>query len=166
MSFERSDLTQPLDGSGNQPLPVTAPLKPDDPIFGHFLERNEVGLPLCYFPGAPGVQFAGPGMLKLAGCTSRAPCPPGWERMCPCVYGRYLRYQKEGYDRLQVRQIDRSKAWVVERVGSCTDECQALMIFDVPIVAQSRREAMFLAEFYRNMHALLLVGCAWKNPWR
>jgi hypothetical protein len=30
-------------------------------------------------------------------------------------------------------------------------------------VARSRREAMFLAEFFREAHALLSVGCAWRR---
>jgi hypothetical protein len=34
---------------------------------------------------------------------------------------------------------------------------------NVPIWAQSPQEAMFLAEFYRNDHALQLVGCGWKD---
>jgi hypothetical protein len=66
---------------------------------------------------------------------------------------------------LQVRQIDRSKAWVVERVDSSTDEYQPLVFFYVAIVGQSRREATFLAECYRKDRALQLIGCNWKTPY-
>ena len=143
-----------------------AVLKPGDLLFGPFLDRSEAGLPPDYLPDALGVQFAGPGMLKKAGCTSCAPRPGGWEK----IGGKDVRYlgwhdqEVEGYDRLQVRQIERSKAWVVERVDSCTDEYQTLVFLDVAIVGQSRREAMFLAEFYRKEHALRLVGCGWRKP--
>jgi hypothetical protein len=144
--------------------------KPDCPILGPFLDRSEAGLPPYYLPYAVGVQYAGPQLLKLAGCTSRARCPSRWEKI---GFGdrrkdvRYLgRYDQkvEGYDRLQVRRVDPSKAWVVELVDGFTDEYQTLVFFDVAIVGQSRREAMFLAEFYRKDHALQLVGCAWKRP--
>ena len=170
MLFEPSDLTEPLDGSGDQPLSVTAPLKPGDLIFGPFLDRSEAGLPPDYLPDAVGVQFAGPRMLKLAGCTSRARSPSGWEKIGIEDWRKDVRWlgwydeKVDGYDRLQVRQIDRCKAWVVELVDSFTDEYHTLVFFGVPIVARSRREAKFLAEFYRKWDALRLVGCAWNKP--
>jgi hypothetical protein len=64
----------------------------------------------------------------------------------------------------------RTNRWAVERVDYPTADFLALVspFDDVPIWAQSRREAKFLAEFYRNEHALQLVGCNWKlvgNHW-
>jgi hypothetical protein len=170
MLFEPSDLAQLLDGSGDHPLPVTAPLEPDDLLFGPFLERSEVVMPRNYLPHAPGVQLAGPRMLKLAGCKSGARCPYGWVKIVPGCYVRFLdHHEREEYDVLQVRQSGdwRSKRWTVERVDTCTGDLEALVFLfeDVPIWAQSRREAMFLAEFYRNYHALQLVACHWKKPY-
>jgi hypothetical protein len=170
MLFEPSDLTQSLDGSGDQP--VTAPLKPDDLIFGPFLERSEVAIPPNYLPRAPGVHLAGPRMLKLAGFKPGVSCPDDWGRHIPTVYRRYPRPNEkvEPCDTLQVRQVGRTKRWAVERLDYLTKgKLRALVFFlpfqIVPIWAQSRREAMFLAEFYREDHALQLVGCCWKNPY-
>jgi hypothetical protein len=164
MLFERSDLTQALDGTGDLPSPVTAP---NDLIFGPYLERNLVEIPADYLPHAPGVQLAGPRMLKYAGCKSGISCPYGWDRIEPGVYVWFLgHHEKEGYDALRVRQSGnwRSKRWAVERIDTFTGHVEAIVFFhDVPIWAQSRREAMFLAEFYRKDHALQLVGCYWKN---
>ena len=135
-----------------------------------FLDRNEAGLPPDYCPDAQGIQFAGRGMLKRAGCTSRARRPSRWQKIGYKDLRKDVRFldrheaKVDGYDRLQVRQIDRCKAWVVERVD-LTDEYQTLTIFDVPIVARSRREAMFLAEFFLEAHARLLVGCAWRRSY-
>ena len=170
MSFERSDLMRLLDACWDD-QPVTAPLKPDDEIFGPFLERREVVMPPNYFPYAPGVLLAGPRMLKLAGCKPGVPCPSCWERGAnPGVWVRCrLPFEKvERYGNLQVRQSGdwRTKRWAVERVDYSTGKIRALVfvIDSVPVWAQSRREAMFLAEFYREDHALHLVGCCWKNP--
>jgi hypothetical protein len=171
MLLEPNDLTQLLDScSDDQPLPVTAALKPSDHTLGPFLERSEVVMPPNYLPRAPGVQLAGPRMLKLAGCVRRKRCPYGWEKIVPGVYMRYPRWHEEvePWDTSRVRQSGdwRTRRWAVERVDYSTGKFQALVFaFDsIPIWAQSRREAMFLAEFYREDHALQLVGCCWKNP--
>jgi hypothetical protein len=146
-----------------------AALKPDDLLFGPFLDRGLVAIPPNYLPHAPGVLFAGPRMLKYAGCKSGVRCSYSWERIEPGVYVYWLPYEKvEGYDTLRVRQSGdwRSKHWAVERIDSCTGDLQALVfaIETIPIWAHSRREAMFLAEFYRKDHALRLVGCGWAKP--
>jgi hypothetical protein len=169
MLFEPSDLElEQLLHSCWDDQPVTAPLEPDDEIFGPFLERREVVMPPNYFPYAPGVLLAGPRMLKLAGCKPRVSCPDGWERRNPGVYRRYPGWNE--FDTLQVRQSGdwRTKRWAVERVDYSTGKLRAALVFaidNVPVWAQSRREAMFLAEFYRKDHAHLLVGCCWKNPY-
>jgi hypothetical protein len=175
MLFEPSDLTQLLDSCwGDQPLPVTAAVKPSDHTLGPFLERSEVAIPPNYLPRAPGVHLAGPRMLKLAGCVRRKRSPYGWERHNPGVYRRYPRWNEkvEPFDTLQVRQSGdwRTKRWAVERIDYSTGKLRAALVFFlpfqiVPIWARSRREAMFLAEFYREDHALQLVGCCWKNPY-
>jgi hypothetical protein len=166
MLFEPSDLTLAL-ASDADTLPVKARVKPDDPLFGPFLERSEVVISPDYLPHAPGVQFAGPRMLKLAGCTPGMPCPLDWERAGAGVYKRVLLSSEnaDGYVVLQVRQSGYAKRWAVERRNPWTKDVQALVFAfgDVPIWAQSRREAMFLAEFYRKDHALQLVGCYWRT---
>jgi hypothetical protein len=73
------------------------------------------------------------------------------------------------YDILRVRQSGdwRTKRWAVERIDSCTDYLETLVFgFEyVPVWARSRREAMFLAEFYEDDDKLQLVGCCWKKPY-
>jgi hypothetical protein len=165
MLFEPSDLTEPLDGFGDQPLSVTAPLESYDLIFGPFMERSSVEIPPNYLQNAPGVLFAGPRMLKLAGCKPGVSCPDGWTNFKPGVWVRYMR-PRESHT-LQVRQSGnhRTKRWAVERIDGCTLELEALvfLLLDVPIWANSRREAIFLAEFYRSAQAARLVNCNWKQ---
>jgi hypothetical protein len=70
---------------------------------------------------------------------------------------------------LLVRQCGdyRTNRWTIERKNTFAGELQALVFaFEhVPVWGHSRREAMFLAEYYRHDQALQLVGCCWKNPY-
>jgi len=145
----------------------------NDPIFDEpLLERSSVEMPPNYFPDAPGVLFPGRKMLKYAGCVSCARSPYGWEKREPGVYVRHLRYDKIGqFDTLRVRQSNdwRTRRWAVERFDNCTRNSLQALVFGlgyVPVWAHSRREAMFLAEYYQHDHALQPVGCCWKNPLR
>jgi hypothetical protein len=145
---------------------------PNDPIFDEpLLERSCVVMPPNYFPHAPGVLIAGRKMLQYTGCVSWSRCPYGWEKREPGDYVRCLRYDKTGqFDTLRVRQSGdwRTNRWAVERFDSCSRNSLQALVFGlgyVPVWAHSRREAMFLAEFYEDDHALQLVGCCWKNPY-
>jgi len=143
----------------------------NDPIFDEpLLERGPASMPPNYFPDAPGVLFAGRKMLKYAGCVSWLSPSFGWQRIIADDYRKYLR-RFEQFDVLRVRQSGGwwSNGWVVERFNSCSPKDFQVLVFGlgyVPVWAHSRRQAMFLAEYYRHEQALLLVGCCWKNPYR
>jgi hypothetical protein len=145
----------------------------NDPIFDEpLLERSSVAMLPNYFPDTPGVLFAGGKMLKYAGCVSGARCPYGWEKIVAGVYVRHPRYyEKVGqFDTLRVRQSGdwRTRRWAVERFDSFSRNDSQALVFGlgyVPVWAHSRREAMFLAEFYQSDDALQLVGCCWKKPY-
>jgi hypothetical protein len=145
-------------------------LTPNDPIFDEpLLERCSVGMPPNYFPDIPGVLFAGRKMLDYAGCVSRARCPYGWKKRELGVYVRHLRYDEQ-FDTSRVQQSGGwwSNGWQVERFDSCSPNDFQVLVFGleyVPIWGHSRREAMFLAEYYRHDQALQLVGCCWKSPY-
>jgi hypothetical protein len=145
---------------------------PDDLIFdGPLLERSLAGVPPDYFPNAPGVLFPGRKMLKYARCVPGMRCPSGWDKTNAGVYVRHPHWGEEigSFDTLRVRQSDvRTKRWAVERFTSFSPRDFQALVFGlgyVPIWAHSRREAMFLAEYYRHEQALQLVGCCWKHPY-
>jgi hypothetical protein len=110
-------------------------------------------------------------MLKYAGCVSWMRCPHGWDKIDAGVYVRYPRWREEvgRFDTLRVRQSAvRTKRWAVEHFNSFSPKDFRALVFGfgyVPVWAQSRREAMFLAEFYQSDEALQLVGCCWKKPY-
>lgn len=137
----------------------------DDPIFDEpLLERSSVEIPPNYLSNAPGVLFPGRKMLHFAGCVSGKSCPFGWEKVRPGVSVKFLRDHT-----LRVRQSGnwRSRWWAVERVDRMTREVEALVFAfqEVPVWGHTRRQAMFLAEFYQAAAALQLVGCCWKKPY-
>jgi hypothetical protein len=133
----------------------------DSPIFGPFLDRSLLDLPADYFPDAPGVLFAGPKMLKYAGCKTGARAPSGWQRTYgPGARLRFLCPREmvgRAENMLLVRQCGdyRTNRWTIERKNTFAGELQALVFaFEhVPVWGHSRREA------------LQLVGCCWKNPY-
>jgi hypothetical protein len=131
-------------------------------LFNHFEERALTAMPANYLACAPGALFAGKKMLRYAGCVSGRRCPPAWTRRHPGVYRYSL-----GQHILQVRQCGdwRSRCWTVERIHWIDEALEALVfaVQHVPVWGRTRREAMFLAEYYSRPAALQLVGCCWKK---
>lgn len=136
----------------------------DDPLFDPLLERSSIAIPPDYLPSAPGILFAGRRMLCYAGCVSGKRCPPDWIKREPGVYLKSL-----GNYIFRVRQSGDwgTRRWAVERIHWLSEELEALVFpFQyVPIWGRTRREAIFLAEYYQSDQALKLVGCCWKQPY-
>jgi hypothetical protein len=88
-------------------------------------------------------------------------CPPGWWKETP---GRYLK--RWGEHTLQTRQSDnwRTRRWTVERIvwNDATLEALVLGLGYAPIWGQTRREAMFLTQFYCSGNTIQLIGACWK----
>jgi hypothetical protein len=131
----------------------------DAPIIEGFEYRDVVGLPRGYMVQAPGVLFAAQKMLWHAGCVSGKRCPTGWDKAEPGFYHKW-----QGNYLLMVSRFG-DRQWAVERIDFTNNERQALTFaFQyVPVWGRTRREAMFLAEFYTRPFGLQLVGCCWAD---
>jgi hypothetical protein len=143
----------------------------DEPLFdAPLLERHLASMPPTYFADAPGALPAGPKMRNHAQYRSWARRPYGWSNIGPGIYRRQFSWRAFGrYDtlRVELRGTWFMQVWFIERVDSYWPHDFQVLVFGLgyaPIFAKSLREAMVLAEFYQDDHALQLTGCCWKHP--